>query len=139
MFGKTAFIKEALVLYRRHATVTTAPKNLGFTDLVTMSKEASSESYSEIEQWISSIGSVLGRIEVRTDNEMLMRQAGVEHCRRKQEAFSYRAGMYACDRNFIHRVNVFFKMLNTGYYGPLQKGGLGLKSLLKDLSRLLTG
>jgi glycosyltransferase involved in cell wall biosynthesis len=135
-FGKVAFIKEPLVLYRRHHTTTTTVVNHSTLDRINLSRISSEESYIKIADWTSSIAASLSKIVIHQQGQELLRHKAVKYYQRKQASLRQRARLYTRGQSLLRRLSIFLQMLSNGYYLSQQSGNLGVKSMIKDAASI---
>jgi hypothetical protein len=136
VYGKIAHIEEPLVLYRRHRTTTTVIHNDSTADRIQLSSQLRcSQEYLKTADWIGLLIDSLPSIEISERHPLFRHsKAAILVFWRMQQAFADRLRLYADQLNLFTRLRILFEMMVMGRYLPRHIGGLGLKSLTKDVA-----
>lgn len=135
VFGHTVYIREPLVLYRRHGTTATKPMQSSLTRSLRGSLSAAAAAYSSLAQlnghWADYLEQALLTL---SDEQRLMAKKGADYYRGIEQILLSRSNIYQSDKKVSLRILSLLRLLAQGGYGPQQRGGLGLRALLKDAS-----
>lgn len=125
------------MLYRRHRTTTTVIHNDSTADSIQLSSQLrSSQEYLKTADWIGLLIESVPSIEINERHPLVRHsKAAILVFWRMQQAFADRSRLYASQLNFFTRLHILFVMMVMGRYLLRQiGGGLGLKSLIKDVA-----
>lgn len=133
VFGRTAYISDALVRYRRHGNTSTSPTRPSMKGVLRATLKAGAESYSAMAilnyHWADYLERSANKLtEDQRDNCL----SAVQHYRRIGDFYLARSGVYRHENNIISRIGFLCELLRQGGYRPDTVDGLGYKSLIKD-------
>jgi glycosyltransferase involved in cell wall biosynthesis len=140
VFGFVAMIRQPLVLYRRHESTATRPASRSAIDLARASLDATHASYSAKARLAGQRAAILESNEPTTHGEAAEHlRKGVAYYRRLERMLEARAEMYQRPISFQTRMSCFVRIASGGGYRGKARGGLGFRSLVKDLTVGLVG
>lgn len=139
-FGRMAYIREPLVLYRRHSETAThsAPNSVGIE--VNRLLATASDDYLALarlnEHWASYLEKAAPTLD-GSDHDRALDGAAVY--RSRCQHLERRAELYLPDRSSVSRLRTLAILVARGAYGAHQLGGLGPRALAKDATVGLLG
>jgi glycosyltransferase involved in cell wall biosynthesis len=135
VFGKTAYIREPLVLYRRHGAALTNPSQLPIREAARRSSWAGEEEYVRMAKlagwWASYLDEAALSLQV---DQRRSARAGADHYRRAEWGLQLRSTIYRPGEGLWQRLMALLRLLSKGEYGHHSASALRLRSFLKDLS-----
>ncbi len=138
ILGKVAFIPDCLVLHRRHHYNTTGAFRRSRKQFVTDALSAGSESYLYLADRTTEYADYLHWMS-RTETELVSDAygKGASHYYALAKLYKRRAYAHCKTESWAKRLQVFASMLIGGDYQQKTKGGLGARSLVKDVCFLM--
>jgi glycosyltransferase involved in cell wall biosynthesis len=137
--GKIVGIDERLVLYRQHsANSVGAEPDRDFGEKVKMAKVAGKTHYRRMAS--AAAGRADKMREVSRDAPILVREraaVAADYYRKLSERLQRRADLYGASTSTLRRAKTVIRLLSSGAYRPLDRGGLGPRALLKDVHATL--
>ena len=135
VFGQIAYIQEPLALYRRHDDTATNPSRPSLTRSVHGSMSAAAADYASLAQlnghWADYLEKALPSL---SDEQRLMAKKGADYYRGIEQMLLSRSNIYQSGKKVPMRILSLLRLLAQGGYGQQQRGGLGLRALVKDAS-----
>ncbi len=133
VFGKTAFIHEPLVLYRRHDSTATRPVSLKVNEMIRYSLKSTGDTYSKQAGWAAHRASYLEEnIKLLPENQQFMAIQGASHYREIQTILQQRSNLYQTDATLWTRFSSLLNLVARGEYSQRSKAELGFRAFLKD-------
>lgn len=135
VFGKIAYIREPLVLYRRHGNTATNPIQSSLATSLLGSLPTTAAAYNALAQLNAHWADYLDQASINLNDERrLMAKNGVIYYSGIEKTLFARANVYQPNKNILQRMVSFLRLLALGGYSSQKRGGLGLRALLKDAS-----
>ena len=132
--GKVVFIHTCLNLHRRHCHNTTGSFNHSRKQFVTDALSTGSESYLYLADRTTEYADYLrGMSKLETGKTSSCYNRGADHYYSLAKLYQRRARMHRRTNRAVDRLQVFVSMLIGGDYRKRASGGLGTRSLLKDI------
>lgn len=140
IFGKIAFVREPLVLYRRHGSTVTTPEPKTAFEMVRQSVSAGAAQYAAQAELAAQRAELIERTApLLPEDFRVYSRRGALHYRAIHEILVMRSSLYAPKGHLAWRIRKFASLLAAKAYRPRERGGLGLRSFLKDLTVGLFG
>lgn len=134
VFGKTAYIREPLVLYRRHEVTATNPGHPSIAEDARQSLSAGEEAYIERAQLAEHWASYLERnVANLPDRQKGCASDGARHYRRVAHVLYERSRIYRYNTHLLDRIRAFIRLVMRGSYRTGSLSGLCPRSAVKDL------
>ena len=133
VFGKTAYIRQPLVLYRRHSATESNPAPVHIVERVRISLRTRAEDYVERTQVAGYWAFYLEQAAAFLPEEQRLRASkGAHHYRYVEEIFHERSKIYRADEHIWSRFRSLLRLLAQGEYGRQSSIGLGFRTFVKD-------
>ena len=133
--GKIFAITDELALYRQHENNScgvSADRDMGET--VKRSRAAGAAHYRRMAMAASGRAEKLRQVSPHAPVQIQRRAVtAAKYYRKLGERLRRRANLYSAATATLKRVNTVFRLLASGAYQPIDKGGLGHRALLKDV------
>lgn len=134
--GKTVFIENILANYRIHgANFCGAPKPLSWREKLTRNvrKNTTYSNLSEISRQHATVLTAIEKSRSIPSEICLRARCARRYWERQERNYGRRAILYANSSNAM-RLRSFFALLLDSAYLPSERGGFGLRGLIKDLT-----
>lgn len=133
IFGKTAFIHEPLVLYRRHDSTATRPVSLKAHETIRRSLSSTGETYAKMAWWAGHRASYLeDNAKLVPDSQQTIAMQGARYYREVQTILQLRSNIHRTDVPLRTRFSSLLDLVTRGEYSRRSKAGLGSRAFLKD-------